>query len=248
MIQKSDMSKKYEPMRLNKFLAHSGICSRRKAVEYIKDGLVLVNGKSERNPAVFVQKTDKVVYKGQKVRPEFNKVYYLMNKPKNLVTTVKDERGRPTVMDIIDKRVKERVYPVGRLDRATTGLLLFTNDGDLAKKLSHPSHEIKKVYHVILDKEVSENDLELIREGIQLKDGMTDVDAVDYYQERGKQEIGIELHSGKNRIIRRIFEHLGYRVEKLDRVFYAGLTKKDLPRGWIRKLTNREVIMLKHFV
>jgi 23S rRNA pseudouridine2605 synthase len=170
-----------------------------------------------------------------------------MNKPKNVVTTVSDEKGRRTVIDLLRNKVKERVYPVGRLDKNTTGLLLLTNDGDLAKKLAHPSYEIQKFYQVRLDRDASQDDLDKIKAGLVLEDGVAEVDGVDYVQ--GKQnEIGIQLHSGKNRIIRRIFEHLDYQVIKLDRVYYAGLTKKDLPRGWFRPLTKQEIIMLKHFV
>lgn len=170
-----------------------------------------------------------------------------MNKPKNTVTTVSDERGRRTVIDLIGDKVKERIYPVGRLDRETTGLLLLTNDGDLAKKLSHPSYEIKKFYRVILDKKISSEDLDKIRAGLTLEDGFIKVDGVALTKNSDGNEVGVELHSGRNRIIRRIFEHLGYTVIKLDREYYAGLTKKDLKRGWWRHLSEKEIIMLKHF-
>ncbi|NNF34944.1 MAG: rRNA pseudouridine synthase [Saprospiraceae bacterium] len=235
-------------MRLNKFIAHSGVCSRRKAADLVKAGEIEVNGKVEINPAVEVSSEDVVTYKGKVLKPEQRKVYILLNKPKNTVTTLKDEKGRRTVMDILRNKVKERIYPVGRLDRATTGLLLLTNDGDLAKKLSHPSHKVKKYYHVVLDKDVSEEHLEQIKKGLQLEDGLAIVDEADYIKGKGKAEVGLEIHIGKNRIVRRIFEHLGYRVIKLDRTYYAGLTKKDLPRGWHRLLTKQEVIMLKHFI
>jgi len=229
-------------MRLNKFVAHAGICSRRKAVDLVKNGEVSVNGKVETNPAYEIQKGDKVTYGGKVIKTERRKVYILMNKPKNTLTTVTDDRGRRTVMDIVNKKIKERIYPVGRLDRNSTGLLLLTNDGDLAKKMTHPSHGIKKMYHVILHKPV----LQILR-GIELEDGPAEVDKINYVEYQPKNEVMIELHSGKNRIIRRIFEHLEYTVERLDRIYYGGLTKKDLPRGWIRPLTKQEVIMLKHF-
>ncbi len=234
-------------MRLNKYVAHCGICSRRKADEFIKKGLVKVNEETVLEPGFKVQPEDVVLFKGKKIKPEEKKVYILLNKPKNTITTLSDERDRKTVMDIIGKKVKERIYPVGRLDRMTVGLLLLTNDGELAKKLSHPSYNIKKIYHVICDKPVDEEDVEKISQGLVLEDGPVPVDAVSYIQDAGKNEIGIEIHIGRNRIVRRIFEHLGYQVVKLDRVYYAGLTKKDLPRGRFRFLTEREIIMLKHF-
>lgn len=234
-------------MRLNKYIAHSGVCSRRKAADLVKEGKIKVNGKVEDNPAYVVQDGDQVVYKGKTLQPEKNKVYLLLNKPKNTITTLSDEKGRRTVMDIIGKKVEERIFPVGRLDRMTTGLLLLTNDGDLAKKLSHPSHKVKKYYHVITDKPVSEKDIEAIRKGLTLEDGFAPVDAVGYIKNKDQTEVGIEIHIGKNRIVRRIFEHLGYQVIKLDRTYYGGLTKKDLPRGRFRHLTEKEVIMLKHF-
>ena len=234
-------------MRLNKYIAHSGLCSRRKAGDLVKQGVVKVNGKIEANPAYEVQKGDKVEYKGKLLRPETNKVYVLMNKPKNTVTTTSDEKGRRTVMDIVQKKYKERIYPVGRLDKNTVGLLLLTNDGDLAKKLSHPSHKVVKRYHVVLDKEVTEDHLKEIKEGLILEDGKAVVDDIDWIYGSDKSEVGIEIHIGKNRIVRRIFEHLGYQIQKLDRVYYGGLTKKDLPRGWFRDLKPKEIIMLKHF-
>jgi len=236
-----------QTMRLNKFIAHSGVCSRRKAAELVKEGKIRVNGAVEVNPAVEVVATDKVEYNGKRLRIQHKMVYILMNKPKNVVTTTSDERARTTVMDIVKGKVNERIYPVGRLDRNTTGLLLLTNDGDLAKKLSHPSHKIKKQYHVILDKPVTEAHLEKIRDGHTLEDGLVPVDDIDWIIGSDRSEVGIEIHVGRNRIVRRIFESLGYVVEKLDRVYYAGLTKKDLPRGWFRELKKKEVIMLKHF-
>ncbi len=235
-------------MRLNKYIAHSGVCSRRKAGDLVKEGKVQVNGKIEINPAYEVKKKDTIKYNGKILRPEKKYVYILMNKPKNTMTTTSDEKGRRTVMDIVENKIKKRIYPVGRLDRNTTGLLLLTNDGDLAKKLSHPSHKVKKRYHVVLDEPVSEEHLEIIRKGLKLEDGIAQVDDIDWIIDSDNSEIGIEVHIGKNRIIRRIFEHLGYKVERLDRVYYGGLTKKNLPRGWFRDLTEKEVIMLKHFI
>lgn len=234
-------------MRLNKYIAHSGVCSRRKAAELVKDGKIQVNGKTEINPSYMVQETDTVKYNGKKLKRNTKMIYILMNKPKNVVTTTSDEKARKTVLDIVQKKVTERIYPVGRLDRNTTGLLLLTNDGDLTKKLSHPSSEVKKRYHVVLDRPVTEEDMAAIRKGLILEDGKAVVDDLDWIIGSDQSEVGVEIHMGKNRIVRRIFEHLGYEVERLDRVYYAGLTKKDLPRGWFRELTKQEVIMLKHF-
>lgn len=234
-------------MRLNKYIAHCGICSRRKAADYVKGGHVTVNGQKEINPAYEVQDEDVICFKGKVVTPEEKKVYVLLNKPKETITTSSDEHGRRTVMDIVGHHYKERIFPVGRLDRATTGLLLITNDGDLAKKLSHPSHKVSKVYHVSLDKDMSEVHFEQIKKGLTLDDGFALVDGLFYVKDSVKSELGIELHIGKNRIVRRIFEHLGYRVKKLDRVYYGGLVKKDLTRGRFRDLTEQEIIMLKHF-
>ncbi|MCB9340039.1 MAG: rRNA pseudouridine synthase [Lewinellaceae bacterium] len=235
-----------EPMRLNKFIAHCGICARRQAAEYIKQGLVTVNGEVEPNPSYTVQLTDVVTFKGKPVHIEYRKVYILMNKPKDIITTANDEKGRKTVLDLIGDKVTERIFPVGRLDRMTTGLLLLTNDGDLAKKLSHPRHKVQKVYHVTLNKILNRPDFERIQKGLELEDGFIQVDTLHYAGER-KNEVEIGLHIGKNRIVRRIFEYLGYEVEKLDRTYFAGLTKKDIGRGHFRHLTEKEVIMLKHF-
>jgi len=235
-------------MRLNKFIAHSGLCSRRKAADLVKAGKVKVNGKVQPNPAVIISKQDVVECQGKIIKPNFKKIYLLMNKSKNVLTTMNDERGRKTVWDVVKEKVKgQKVFPVGRLDRNTTGLLLMTNDGDLAYKLSHPSTKVKKIYQVILDKPLTENDILAIDKGVVLEDGIADVDEVSYIQELPPTHIGIQLHSGKNRIIRRIFEHLKYEVVALDRVYIAGLTKKDLPRGWSRHLNYKEIIMLKHF-
>lgn len=235
-------------MRLNKYVAHSGICSRRQAAEYVKDGLVKVNGVVEKNPAYQIQKDDQVSFRGKAIKPEERIVYILLNKPKNVITTMHDERGRKTVMDVLGEAVPERVFPVGRLDRDTTGLLLLTNDGDLAKKLMHPSHKVPKVYKVTLNELVPQSDLDKIQAGLTLEDGPVKVNWVNYPDEKNKKEVSLEIHHGRNRIVRRIFEHLGYRVEKLDRNYLAGLTKKDLPRSYFRYLTERETLMLKHFV
>lgn len=235
-------------MRLNKYVAHCGVCSRRQAAELIKNGKVMVNDKVIEQPGYQIEKGDVVTYEEKVIRPEEKLIYILMNKPKDVITSVSDDRGRKTVMDIVGKKIKERIFPVGRLDRASCGLLLLTNDGHLAQKLAHPKHKKKKFYHVILDKPVTKNDMKTIFEGVTLEDGLAEVDAIAYIKHKGKDEVGIELHSGKNRIIRRIFAHMGYEVKKLDRTYYAGLTKKDLPRGWFRHLTEQEVIMLKHFV
>ncbi len=235
-----------EPMRLNKYLSHCGIAARRQAAEFVKKGLVTVNGEVEANPGYPVQPTDEVRFKGEIVKLEERKVYILMNKPRDIITTSNDEKGRKTVLDLIGKKVEERIFPVGRLDRMTSGLLLLTNDGDLAKKLSHPSHKVQKVYHVTLDKAFHKADFEKIQKGLNLEDGPAPVDSLHYSGE-SKNELEIEIHMGKNRIVRRIFEHLGYEVVKLDRTYYAGLTKKDIGRGHFRHLTEKEVIMLKHF-
>jgi 23S rRNA pseudouridine2605 synthase len=234
-------------MPLNKYIAQCGIASRRKTAEMVKQGLVTVNDHIETNPAYRVQETDKVYLNNERISPEVRKVYILMNKPKDIITTVSDDRGRKTVMDLL-KKIDVRVFPVGRLDRNTTGLLLLTNDGELAQHLSHPSKQIKKIYQVFLDRKFSPQDMALIRNGVKLEDGVAEVDAVDYVQDAELNQVGIEIHSGKNRIVRRIFEKLGYTVERLDRTYYAGLTKKDLPRGRHRHLREREVIMLKHFL
>lgn len=235
-------------MRLNKYVAHCGIASRRNAAEMVKEGKVMVNDKLVTEPFYQIQEGDVVKYNGKTIAPEQQSVYVLMNKPKNVITTTSDEKGRTTVMEIIGSKVAERIFPVGRLDRDTTGLLLLTNDGQLAQKLAHPSHEIQKIYLVTLDKDVPEDHIAAIAKGLELEDGPTPVDNVGYNRDGVKNEVQIEIHIGRNRIVRRIFEHLGYQVNKLDRIYYAGLTKKDLPRGQFRFLTDREVTMLKHFV
>lgn len=235
-----------EPMRLNKFLAHCGIAARRQSADFVKKGLVSVNGEVEPNPSYPVQPGDEVRFKGQVVRLEGRKVYILMNKPKDIITSASDEKGRRTVLDLIGNKVEERIFPVGRLDRNTSGLLLLTNDGDLAEKLAHPSHNVQKVYHVTLDKPFHKQDFEKVQKGLKLEDGLAEVDSL-HYVAGTKDELEISLHIGRNRIVRRIFEHLGYEVIKLDRTYYAGLTKKDIGRGHFRHLTDQEVIMLKHF-
>jgi 23S rRNA pseudouridine2605 synthase len=236
-----------EGMRLNKYIAHCGICSRRKAAEYVMQGLIKVNDHIVKEPGHRVMDEDKVYFKGELIKPEVRMVYILMNKPKNTISTASDEKGRRTVLDLIGNAVDVRIFPVGRLDRETTGLLLLTNDGELTKKLSHPSHEVEKFYHIILDRPVAPEHIQQIRDGITLEDGFVPVDSVDYITNAGKEEVGIEIHIGRNRIVRRIFEHFGYVVHKLERTYYAGLTKKNLPRGKFRHLTDKEVLMLKHF-
>lgn len=234
-------------MRLNKYLSNAGVASRRKADELIQQGLVTVNDKVIIEMGHKVAKEDVVKYENKIVRPE-KKVYILMNKPKDFITTTHDEKGRKTVFDLLKNITEERVYPVGRLDRNTTGLILFTNDGDLTLKLTHPRYLMKKIYAAELDKPLLSQDLDTIRKGIVLEEGTVIVDDIQYADPHSKNIIGIEIHIGWNRIVRRIFEHLGYDVIKLDRVMYAGLTKKDLPRGKSRFLTEKEIIQLKHFV
>lgn len=236
-----------EDMRLNKFVALCGVASRRAAADLIKEGHVTVNGNVSTEIGYRVLPKDVIAYKGKTIALEAKKIYILMNKPKDTITTASDEKGRKTVMDIIRRTIQERIYPIGRLDRDTTGLLVLTNDGDLAQKLSHPSYKVKKLYHAVLNKPLTAADLKQITEGLKLDDGIAEVDAINYAEGASKNELMIEIHIGKNRIVRRIFEHLGYEVEKLDRVYYGGLTKKDLPRSGYRTLTEREVIMLKHF-
>ena len=233
-----------EPLRLNKFLANAGVCSRREADEFIQAGLVTVNGQVVTELGTKILRTDEVKFHDAVVSLE-KKVYVLLNKPKDYVTTSDDPQQRKTVMDLVKDVCPERIYPVGRLDRNTTGVLLLTNDGDLASKLTHPKFLKKKVYHVHLDKNLTAHDMQQISEGITLEDGEIKADAVAYADERDKSQVGIEIHSGKNRIVRRIFESLGYRVTKLDRVQFAGLTKKNLRRGDWRFLTEKEVDMLR---
>ena len=233
-----------EPIRLNKYLANAGVCSRREADEYIQAGVITVNGNVVTELGTKVLRTDEVKFHDQPVSLE-KKVYVLLNKPKDYVTTSDDPQQRKTVMDLVKNCCKERIYPVGRLDRNTTGVLLLTNDGDMASKLTHPKFLKKKIYHVYLDKNVTAHDIQLIRDGITLEDGDIKADACEYADPIDKKQVGIEIHSGKNRIVRRIFESLGYKVTKLDRVQFAGLTKKNLRRGDWRYLTEEEVDRLR---
>lgn len=232
-------------MPLNKYISHSGICGRREAAELVKEGKVTVNGDKVFEPGFKVTEKDKVTVKGKQVFLQKNAVYILINKPKDYITTAKDPEGRKTVLDLIKGATQERVYPVGRLDRNTTGVLVMTNDGELAQKLTHPSFEIKKVYEVRLDKPLAKKDFEAILAGITLEDGFVQADSVGYADAKDKSVIGIEIHSGRNRIVRRIFEHLGYDVKNLDRVMFANLTKKNVDRGKWRFLTEKEVRLLK---
>ncbi len=234
-------------MPLNKYIAHAGVCARREAAEMVKKGLVKVNGQLITEPGHKVTAKDEIRVNGKKVFLAKNLVYILLNKPKDYITTTDDPQQRKTVLDLIHRATKERVYPVGRLDRNTSGLLLFTNDGELAQKLSHPSNEIKKVYHATLNKPLDKKDFDQILKGITLEDGPASVDVLAYADAKDKTQIGLEIHSGKNRIVRRIFEHLGYDVRNLDRVMFAGLTKKNIDRGKWRFLTEKEVRDLKYF-
>ncbi len=245
---KKSFEKEEETIRLNKYIANSGICSRRKADELIIAGVISVNGEVISSLGAKVNPSkDQIRYNGELLKRE-KMVYVLLNKPKDYITTTDDPHERKTVMQLVDKASRERIYPVGRLDRNTTGLLLMTNDGDLAEKLSHPRNNITKIYQAELNKNLTQGDFNKIAFGLELEDGLIKPDAVSYVQGGAKNEIGIQIHSGKNRIVRRIFEHLGYEVDKLDRVVYANLTKKDLPRGRWRYLEEKEVIQLKHFI
>ena len=232
-------------VRLNKYIADAGICSRRNADMYISSGNVTVNGEVMTTLGYRVKPTDEVRFDGKLLSSE-KKEYILLNKPKGFITTTNDEKGRKTVMDLVANATNARILPVGRLDRATTGLLLLTNDGELTKKLTHPTHGVRKIYHVILDRKLDYKDFMKVQDGLELEDGLIEVDEISYVNDKPKNEIGIKIHSGRNRIVRRIFEHLGYQVEKLDRVVFAGLTKKDLPRGHWRRLTQQEVINLRN--
>ena len=239
--------KKEENIRLNKYIAASGVCSRREADELILKGEITVNGKKITELGYKVKSRDEVRYRNKKLSTE-KMVYILLNKPKDYVTTVSDPHADKTVLDLIGDRCPERVYPVGRLDKSTTGVLLLTNDGDLAVKLTHPKYKRRKIYHVFLDREVIKEDLFRLSEGIELDGEKVFADAVSYADISDKTQLGIEIHSGQNRVVRRIFEKLGYRVKKLDRVYFAGLTKKNLPRGKWRFLSEKEVNMLKRGV
>jgi 23S rRNA pseudouridine2605 synthase len=237
---------KREPgsMRLNRYIANAGLCSRREADTFIATGCVTINGKIVSEMGHQVLPGEVVSFNGRVISAE-KKVYVLLNKPKGYVTTLEDPHADKTVMELIANACTERIYPVGRLDKSTTGLLLFTNDGDMTKRLTHPKYNRKKIYHVYLDRNVSKNHLQEIVDGVNLEDGFVVADSVSYVSDDDKKQVGIEIHSGKNKIVRRIFEHLGYKVDKLDRVYFCGLTKKDLPRGRWRFLTEEEVNLLK---
>lgn len=241
---KSVNEKKDDLIRLNKFIANAGVCSRREADEHIKTGVVEVNGTMVTEMGYKVKPGDVVRFDGEVLTPE-KKVYILLNKPKNFITTTKDERGRKTVMDLVANATSARVFPIGRLDRQTTGVLLFTNDGDLAKKMTHPSHQVRKIYHVVLDRNLKGEDLAKIVEGISMEEGIAKVDKISFIEGKAHNEIGVEIHIGWNRVVRRIFEKLGYKVEYLDRVSFAGLTKKNLKRGQWRILDREEINFLK---
>jgi len=232
-----------DEIRLNKYIANSGVCSRRDADIYIASGNVSVNDKVVNELGYKVKLTDKVRFDGRLINPE-KKEYILLNKPKGFLTTTNDDKGRRTVMELVSKASKARLLPVGRLDKATTGLLLFTNDGEMAKKLTQSKHKVRKIYHIELNKNLMASDLNKIKEGLNLDDGLVKVDDISYIENAPKREVGIKIHSSKNKIIQRIFEHLDYEVIKLDRVVFAGLTKKDLPRGHWRPLTQQEIINL----
>lgn len=234
------------PMPLNKFIAHSGLCSRRDAADIVKSGKVTVNGDVILEPGFKVHGTEEVKVNGKKIAARKNLVYILLNKPKDYITTSEDPQGRKTVLDIVQKATPERIYPIGRLDRNTTGVLLLTNDGELAQKLSHPSYQVKKIYEVKLDRPLLKKDFDTLLSGVTLEDGLITPDSLAYADSKDKSVIGIEIHSGRNRIVRRIFEHLGYDVRNLDRVMYASLTKKNVERGKWRFLSEKEVRLLKY--
>jgi len=231
-------------IRLNKFIANTGLCSRREADNHIQSGSITVNGKKITELGTRVTLKDDIKFKGKRLTPE-KKIYILLNKPKDVITTTDDPQGRKTVLTKIKRGPEERIYPVGRLDRLSTGVLLLTNDGALTKRLTHPKYQKKKTYQVSLKRDVIQRDLEQLSEGITLDDGFIKPDAISYILPEDKREIGLEIHSGKNRIIRRMFEHIGYEVVRLDRVYFAGLTKKGLPRGRWRHLTDKEISILK---
>ena len=245
--KKSDAPAKTDgSIPLNKYIAHAGISSRRSAALLVKEGKVTVNGNPVTDPGTKVLLTDTVKVSGKKITVSSHFVYILLNKPKDFLTTTSDPQGRKTVQQLIATATDERVYPIGRLDRNTSGVLLFTNDGDLSQKLSHPKNEVKKIYHVGLDKVLTKADFEKIINGIELEDGPARVDEMAYADPKDKTQIGLEIHSGRNRIVRRIFAALGYDVKTLDRVMYAGLTKKNVPRGKWRLLTDKEIRILKY--
>ena len=257
-IQKADPAQKQsqpvisrpqstELMPLNKYISHAGVSGRREAAEIVKKGIVKVNGKVVTEPGHKISPKDEVVVNGKKIFLSKNLVYILLNKPKDFITTTDDPQGRKTVLDLIRRATDERVYPVGRLDRNTSGLLLLTNDGELSQKLTHPSNEIKKIYAVTLDKPLEKKDFDNILKGVVLEDGPASVDKLAYADTKDRTQLGVDIHSGRNRIVRRIFEHLGYDVKGLDRVMFAGLTKKNIERGKWRFLNEKEVRELKYF-
>lgn len=233
-----------EVLRLNRYIAHSGVCARREADILIQEGKIKVNGKRVTELGTKVKFSDLIEYNGKKLNFE-KPTYILLNKPKGFLSTVKDDRGRRTVMELVQSSGTERLFPVGRLDMNTTGLLLLTNDGELTKKLTHPSHEVQKIYHVTVDKAVEDRHIEQIKKGLTLEDGFIKVDSVSRIEQGETNELGLEIHSGKNRIVRRIMEHLGYHVIRLDRVVFANLNKKDIPRGKWRRLSPKEITFLK---
>lgn len=242
--EKNIRHKEPELIRLNKYISNAGVCSRREADTLIKKGLIKVNGTVVTEMGKKISPFDKVLHNGKLIKPE-KYIYILINKPKNTITTTKDEQGRRTVTELLGNNVTQRVYPVGRLDRDTTGVLLLTNDGELTGELTHPKYNKKKVYHVFVDKNVTKEDMYKLTQGIELEDGNMAFDAISYVNSKNKLELGVEIHSGKNRIIRRMFEALGYQVVRLDRVYFAGLTKKGLGRGKWRYLSEKEVGILK---
>lgn len=246
-VIKSPIIKADLAMPLNKYISHSGTCSRRDAAEMVKLGKVKVNGKIILEPGHKVLPKDEVVVSGKKLQLEKNLVYILLNKPKDYITTTEDPEGRKTVLDLVKRATYERIYPVGRLDRNTSGVLLLTNDGELSQKLTHPSNVVKKIYAVTLNKPLEKKDFDKILKGVNLEDGPASVDVLAYADAKDKTQLGVEIHSGRNRIVRRIFESLGYDVRNLDRVMFAGLTKKNIPRGKWRFLTEKEVRELKYF-
>jgi 23S rRNA pseudouridine2605 synthase len=233
-------------MPINKFISHCGICSRRDAADLVKQGKITLNGQPVTDPGTKVSPNDLVKWNGKKISISRNFVYILLNKPKDCLTTTEDPQGRKTVLDLVRNASTERVYPVGRLDRNTSGVLLLTNDGDLSQKLAHPKHGVKKIYHVVLDRPLAKTDFDRVVTGVTLDDGLASVDALAYAEPKDKAQVGLEIHSGRNRIVRRIFEYLGYEIKGLDRVVYAGLTKKNLQRGKWRLLSEKEIRMLKY--
>ncbi|MBU6158180.1 MAG: rRNA pseudouridine synthase [Bacteroidetes bacterium] len=244
-VVKRNATNAEEVMPLNKYLAHCGVCSRRDAAEEIKKGLVKVNGELITEPGYKVTDKDKITFNGKPLQIQHELVYILLNKPKDYITTSDDPQGRKTVLDLIKGNIPQRVYPVGRLDRNTTGVLLLTNDGDLTQKLSHPSYQVKKIYEVTLDKPLEKADFQQLLKGVVLEDGFIAPDALGYADPKNKKIIGVEIHSGRNRIVRRMFEHLGYDVRGLDRVLFANLTKKNVDRGKWRYLNEKEIRLLK---